>query len=428
MRSDGWRQVLDHLRHIDGGLTDGQLLTRFADDRDEAAFATLVRRHGPMVLGVCRRLLGNVHDAEDAFQASFLLLTRKAAAVVRREAVASWLYTVAYRTALEARSAIARRRLRERQVEDMPHPPVPPAEAQDWRPLLDRALHELPEKYRRLVVLCDLEGRTRKEVARQLGLAEGTLSSRLAAARRMLARRLSKSGLSLSGGALAVVLAEGASAAVPAPLAVATVRAAALLAAGRAAGLTAPAAALMKEVLKTMFVAKLKLVAVAVVVATSLGVSGLAYRASGPAAAYAAPDADKGPSELEALRHKVELLQTNLDVLLEKVRAQEAELKSLRAQAAASAAKVRAEHKLAVDVMDVYLSQVAEQMKKPGAGVGSGAAASSDPLAELEAALRARRGAADQEAARQAEVAIEKAVDKLRGLLKQTKPAAPEKK
>jgi RNA polymerase sigma factor (sigma-70 family) len=428
MRSGGWQKVFGHLRQLDGGLTDGQLLARFADGRDEAAFAALVRRHGPMVLGVCRRVLGNVHDAEDAFQAAFLLLARKAAAVVRREAVGCWLYTVAYRTALEARQANARRRARERQVEDMPHPTVGPAEAQDWRPLLDRAVYELPEKYRRPVVLCDLEGRTRKQVARQLGLAEGTLSSRLATARRLLARRLAKSGLSLSGGALAVVLAEGASAAVPAPLAVATVRAAALLAAGRAAGLMTPAAALMKEVLKTMFLAKLKLVAVAVVVATALGVSGLAYRASGPAAAQAAPEADKGPSELEALRRKVELLQTNLDVVLEKVRSQEAELKTLRAQAAAATVKIHDEHNMAKEVLNLYLSQVAEtQTKKSGPAAGSPAAASSDPLAELEEALRARRGAADPEAARQADVQIQKAVDKLRGLLKQAKTAAPKK-
>jgi RNA polymerase sigma factor (sigma-70 family) len=460
MRTGGWRKVLDHLRLADGGLGDAQLLARFLDGRDEAAFAALVRRHGPMVLGVCRRLLGNVHDAEDAFQASFLLLARKAAAVVRREAVGSWLYTVAYRTALEARAANARRRARETQVETMPHPPVPPAEAQDWRPLLDRALNELPEKYRRLVVLCDLEGRTRRDVARQLGLAEGTLSSRLAAARRLLARRLSKSGLSLSGGALAVVLAERASAAVPAPLAVATVKAATLLAAGRAAGLMTPAAALMKEVLKTMFLTKLKVVVAVVMVATALGVSGLAYRASGSATAQAAPEGDKASSEAEALRRKVELLQINLDVVLEKVRAQEAELKTLRAQVAAGTAKARAEHALLADeVLRVYLSQAEHQRaaraavllsqaeqrtqaaraavllsqvantnrKKPGAG-GPGVAATPDPLAELEAALRDRRSAADKEAARQADVRIQKALDELRELLRQAKPASPEKK
>src|SRR5947209_8288300 len=120
-----------------GGLSDGQLLGRFLAGRDEAAFAALVRRHGPMVLGVCRRVLHNPHDAEDAFQATFLVLAKKAGALGRREAVGSWLYTVAFRAALEARAALSRRRARERQVDAMPHPEVSAPEPQDWRPVLD---------------------------------------------------------------------------------------------------------------------------------------------------------------------------------------------------------------------------------------------------------------------------------------------------
>ncbi|HEY7153148.1 MAG TPA: sigma factor, partial [Gemmataceae bacterium] len=127
-------KVLEHLHQIlappGGDLTDGQLLARFVAARDEASFAALVRRHGPMVLGVCRRLLRHAQDAEDCFQATFLVLARKASAV-KRESVGSWLYAVAYRTALEARAVNARRRRRERQVEDMPHPEVMPSEAQD---------------------------------------------------------------------------------------------------------------------------------------------------------------------------------------------------------------------------------------------------------------------------------------------------------
>jgi RNA polymerase sigma factor (sigma-70 family) len=249
MRSGGLRSVVEHLRPPDGGgLSDGQLLGRFLDSHEETAFAALVRRHGTMVLGVCRRVLGNVHDAEDAFQATFLILARKAASVVRREAVGSFLYGVAYRTAVRARARAARRRATERQVEDMPHPEVAPREAQDWRPVLDRELSRLPEKYRAALVLCDLECRTRRQAARQLGLPEGTLASRLATARRMLARRLLRCGITLSGGALAGVLSETAAAAgVPALLLRSTVKAAVLVAAGPAAAVTTPAVALMNE-------------------------------------------------------------------------------------------------------------------------------------------------------------------------------------
>src|SRR5438552_13817363 len=174
----GLRGVLDHLHRAGENQTDGQLLARFVATRDEATFAALVRRHGPMVLGVCRRVLGHFHDAEDAFQATFLVLARKAASVCRRDSVSCYLHGVAYHTAMRAATAIARRRKRERQVDNMPHPAVAPPEAQDWLPLLDRELNRLPEKYRSAIVLCDLEGRMRREAARLLNIAEGTLSSR----------------------------------------------------------------------------------------------------------------------------------------------------------------------------------------------------------------------------------------------------------
>ena len=309
--------------------SDGQLLARFAAAGDECAFATLVRRHGPMVLGLCRRVLRHEQDAEDAFQATFLVLARKAPSVVKCESVGSWLYSVAYRTALQARLVAARRRAREKQVDAMPHPEVAPPEAQDWRPLLDAELTRLPEKYRAAVVLCDIEELSRREAARQLGLNEGTLSSRLATARRLLARRLARYGLAVSGGALASALAGGAArAALPAPLVTGTVRAAALVAAGQLAGLATPAGLLMKGVLTTMFVHKLKVGTAALMVAVALGATGLAYRAGGQVAAPARPD--KPLSELEALRRENELLKLNLEVVLEKVRAQEAELRGLR--------------------------------------------------------------------------------------------------
>src|SRR5262249_30729108 len=154
-------------------------LKQFIAARDQIAFATLVRRHGRMVLGISRRILGDWHDSEDVLQATFLVLAQKARMVGNRQALASWLYKVAYRIALKAKARRDRRRQREVQVDVMPHrctglPPVA-----DWEALLDEELHRLPEKYRLPVILCDLEGRTRTEVERKLKLAAGTLSSRL---------------------------------------------------------------------------------------------------------------------------------------------------------------------------------------------------------------------------------------------------------
>jgi RNA polymerase sigma factor (sigma-70 family) len=331
--ASGLDKVVEHLQQafppgVD--LTDAQLLGRFIAARDEAAFAALVRRHGPMVLGLCRRLLRHAHDAEDCFQATFLVLARKAA-VVRRGAVAGFLYAVAYRTALEARAQSARRRARERQVQDMPHPEVRPAEVEDWRPLLDRELSRLREDQRAVIVLCDLEGRPRKEAARLLGLPEGTLSSRLARARQVLARRLASQGVALPAGALALVMAEVSSAAVSAPLILATVRAAVLVAGGKAAAVTTPAAALMKEVLKAMLLTKLKMAVAMVFVAGALGAGGLVYRAAAETPAEKRPPADP-----EAQRRENELLKLNLEVVLEKVRAQQAELHSLKDRLAAA--------------------------------------------------------------------------------------------
>jgi RNA polymerase sigma factor (sigma-70 family) len=224
-----------------------------------------------MVLGVCRRVLRKEQDAEDAFQATFLVLVRRAGSIVPRELVGNWLYGVAYRTALEARRAAARRRTREKQVEDMPHPTVEPEECwRDLRPLLDRELSRLPDKYRIPVVLCDLEGRTRKEAARQLDLPEGTVSGRLTTARRILAKRLSRHGLTLSAGALAEALTHGsASAAVPTTLIAATVQAASQVTAAGAA--SAQVVGLTNTIVKLMALAKLKTVAGLVLLAVVLG-------------------------------------------------------------------------------------------------------------------------------------------------------------
>ena len=180
----------------DGSLTDGQLLQRYLTRSDQAAFAILVRRHGPMVLGVCRRILGNFADAEDAFQAVFLVLARKAHALASRSACGAWLHGVARHTALKARAAAAIRCAKEQAAA---RPVMECQEAQnEWLPRLDEELSRLPQQYRAVIVACDLEGKTRQQAARQLSWPEGTVASRLARARALLAKRLLRGAQVLS--------------------------------------------------------------------------------------------------------------------------------------------------------------------------------------------------------------------------------------
>ncbi|HEX4609906.1 MAG TPA: sigma-70 family RNA polymerase sigma factor [Urbifossiella sp.] len=189
---------------------DGPLLARFAADRDPAAFAALVRRHGPLVLTVCRRVTGHPQDAEDAFQAVFLVLARKAGGLRDPGRLGNWLYGVAAKVASRARRAAARRRLREVQAVDPPDPAAPfdppPAEI---GPALHEELAALPAHYREPIVLCDLQGATRAEAAKALGVPEGTLSSRLANGRRKLADRLTRRGVVLSAAGVPAAVAEG---------------------------------------------------------------------------------------------------------------------------------------------------------------------------------------------------------------------------
>jgi RNA polymerase sigma factor (sigma-70 family) len=273
------------LRQDRTGLTDGQLLGLFIDERDDHAFAILVTRHGPMVWGACRRLLPTP-DAEDAFQATFLVLVRKAGSVVPREMVANWLYGVAHHTALQARRSAVRRGKRQFQAPNMPEPAVTdPDPSDDLRSLLDEELSRLPDKYRAVIVMCELEGKTRREVAGQLGVPEGTVAGRLARARAMLAKRLGRRGVSVSGAALAAVLSEGVACAAPISLMPSTIKAASVLAAGTAAtaGIVSPTvAALTESVVRAMLISKLKFGAMAALVgALCLGVAGL--RAMPPA-------------------------------------------------------------------------------------------------------------------------------------------------
>jgi RNA polymerase sigma factor (sigma-70 family) len=244
-------------------LTDGQLLERVISRREEAAVAALVRRHAPMVWAVCHRVLRNHHDAEDAFQATFLVLLRKAASIVSSEKLANWLYGVAYQTALNAKETAARRKGKERQVIDIPEPKV--VEPDPWlelQPFLDQELSRLPNKYRIAIILCDLEGKTRKEAARQLKIPEGTLSSRLTTARTVLAKRLARHGLAVAGGAVAAVLSQKvALASVPASVVCSTIKAVTQVAAGKmtATGLiSANVATLTEGMVKSMLLTKLK--------------------------------------------------------------------------------------------------------------------------------------------------------------------------
>lgn len=209
------------------GLTDAALLAQFAAARDQTAFAELVRRHGPLVFGVCLRTAGHRQDAEDAFQATFLVLAAKAAAVADPGLLGNWLYGVAYRVARKARRAAARRRGREVQVATFPDPPAPSADpTPDFGPALDAALAGLPAVYRVAIVLCDLQQKSRAEAAAMLGIPEGTLSSRLANGRKKLADRLARRGVTAAiGAALGTT-------AVPPDLAAKTVEAATAWAAG----------------------------------------------------------------------------------------------------------------------------------------------------------------------------------------------------
>jgi RNA polymerase sigma factor (sigma-70 family) len=248
--------VIRYLRRVAAppGDTDGELLRRFAQERDEAAFTALLRRHGPLVFGVCQRILQNQHDAEDAFQATFLVFARKARWVAKPESLADWLFGVAYRTSCKARAGMARRRAKERQAA-VRTPAADSTSGVVWgelRPVLDDEVSRLPEKYRVPFVLCYLDGRTNEEAARLIGCPKGTVLSRLATARERLRSRLTRRGITLSAGLLAVALSEGvASAVLPPLLAGSTAKSA-------AAGLASAAVVSLAEgVLRAMRLTKL---------------------------------------------------------------------------------------------------------------------------------------------------------------------------
>jgi RNA polymerase sigma factor (sigma-70 family) len=308
------REVLRHLNTLfhcgtSGQLSDAELLNRFVAGRDEAAeaaFAALVERHGAMVLGVCRRVLGNRHSAEDAFQATFLVLARKAAAIARREQLASWLYGVARHTALDARARAIRQEAKEKRLGSMlPVERTDQTETSELRAILDEELGRLPERYRAAIVLCELEGLTRRQAAGRLGVSEGTLSSRLARAKEQLRNRLTRRGLALSAAGLASALSQEAHAVIVAPALVdSTIRVATLVAAGSSlAGVVSTSVATLTEgVLNAMLFAKLKLIVLGVVtVALVTAGAGVVAQSPGP---VPHPDQDR----LKAVEQKLDRL------------------------------------------------------------------------------------------------------------------------
>jgi len=249
-------------------LPDAVLLDRFARARDARAFAVLVQRFGSVVLGVCRRVLRHEQDAEDAFQATFLVLARKAGSIHKRESVGSWLYGVAYRIAGKVRGRNVRRRARERELTDVAQPvAAAPVLMDELRDLLDGEVNRLPLKYRRPFVLYYVQGKSKEQVAEQLQCRLGTVASRLGRARERLRTRLTRRGVTITATALAAVLGETmAAAALPSAVAESTAQAALSFvgaSTATAAATSATAAALARNYAKGLIRKRLEKLAAA---------------------------------------------------------------------------------------------------------------------------------------------------------------------
>jgi RNA polymerase sigma factor (sigma-70 family) len=331
----------DTLRHIRtlfnvgtlGGLTDGQLLERFTTCTGEAAelaFAALVERHGPMVLRVCQSVLRDPHDAQDAFQATFLILVRKAGSIRKRDSLASWLHGVAGRVAACSRAATARRHRHERRAAEWAVTSVDAEDRDDLASVLHSELDRLPEKYRAPIVLCYLENLTHEQAAQKLHWPVGTVRSRLARGREQLRGRLTRRGLALSVGLLHGALsAETATAAFPVVLASITAEAAVQYASNRflTTGVaSASVTLLLKGAMKAMFVNKLKLAVLAFGLITA-GAVVVAQQAARTGAAEARPvktgvtesTADDAIVARELRRLDIDLLAEEVDQLRDRV-------------------------------------------------------------------------------------------------------------
>ncbi len=293
------------------GLSDGQLLEKFLDGRDEPAFAALVERHGTMVMETCRAILRNGDAAEDAFQATFLVLVCKARSIRSRDALGGWLHRVAHRIAVQASEDAARKRARERSVGDLYAEDRPRNEpGTDWHEILHEEVARLSDKYRLPVLLCDLAGKTQASAAHQLKWGEATLRRRLAGAHDLLRSRLTRRGVGLSAAGLAATLGRSAHANVPAAWIKATVKAAGLLnstATRIAIGevISTTAAALVRKSLQATLLTNIKTCAVAALIfgvlaclAWGIGVPGkrqsrATAERSAPASSTAQPAAEK---------------------------------------------------------------------------------------------------------------------------------------
>jgi RNA polymerase sigma factor (sigma-70 family) len=324
--------LLRHIRQLAArGCTvqrsDRQLLDDFSASRDEAAFSTLVARHGPMVLRVCRRVLHHEQDAEDSFQATFLVLAQHTASIRKPEALAEWLHGVAYRTAMEAKRKAARRRYHEAQVRNAPPKTAASPTWDDVQAVLDEEIQRLPKAFRSVFVLCALEGKSGPEAAAVLGIQPGTVSSRLVRARQRLQQRLTRRGIELSALLAALAVTENAgTAAVPALLASVTVRSGLLVAAGGTAAGVIPAhvAKLAAGVTKAMFLTQAKITTMIVLTASLLasGAGVITHQAlAGKPVAAQAPEIKPPGRKPNQLAAKQEISKT--DVVAIKEQAQE---------------------------------------------------------------------------------------------------------
>ncbi|HTU88541.1 MAG TPA: sigma-70 family RNA polymerase sigma factor [Gemmataceae bacterium] len=302
MHASTLQGFLGHLRRLTDPnrsreLSDADLLERFRMHREEAAFTLLVQRHGPMVLSVCRRILGNAHDAEDAFQATFLVLIRKAGSIQRTQSLAAWLHRVACRLALKARTQSVRRQMREGEVvpAELTEDRLDALAAAELRAALDEEIERLPNKYRMPIVLCYLSDKTHEQAANALGCPKSSVTSRLARARELLQQRLLRRGFTVPVGVLAALLTEqAANAALPSLLALATVRVAVQALAGETLTATSAAVLAGSFVKSTM---ALKLTATLALLAT-LGFAAVGYRMAVPGSS---PPAEQATSKAQTL-------------------------------------------------------------------------------------------------------------------------------